>query len=166
MTVKNGYEICLMPVYAKDLPAMWSHLAELNPIHGTQSASDGVLDDIETTVKGFAWRKAFLRELAGAAKPVQSAFITCIAEAALNGSAATFAQLKEAGASATNEPFTYGRVKGNLAWITKYAVKITGKPVWPFEFVDQGADKPTGERYLYRMPKTLAEWWLEIVSAR
>lgn len=48
-------------------------------------------------------------------------------------------------------------MRGNLAWISKYMIKVKGSTVELFSFLDNGAGLPTGERYEYRMPKTIAD---------
>jgi len=161
---ENFYEVYMVPVYKKDLAAVWEILA------GRNSAVAEVLGGVSSgavaaTVAGFTWNEQLLRSLAEMLRPVQLALITCIAKAGIEGKAATFEELKVAGLEATGNPeFSFDKVRGNLAWITKYAVKLTGQAVWPFEFKDGGAVKPSGERYEYRMPVSLSELWLKIVG--
>jgi hypothetical protein len=53
-------------------------------------------------------------------------------------------------------------MRGNLAWISKYMIKITGAATGLYAFADKGAELGTGLRYEYRMPKAIADAWLRI----
>lgn len=76
--------------------------------------------------------------------------------------AATYDQLREAGSLAAKSDafFTVGQLIGNLAWISKIAVKVKGTKSWPAVFEDKG-EGPIGERYTLRMAKQIAEWVLK-----
>ena len=78
-------------------------------------------------------------------------------------------------AMACGEPITYGEladaagitieeVRPQLAWFSKYSKAVKGLrdgTVWPMT-VSDSPKLPKGERYTYRMPRRIGEWWLSV----
>ncbi len=101
--------------------------------------------------------------LQGMCKPVHRAVLTRMAEAGTVQRSATYEERHVAGARAShNTGFDYDNMRGNLAWISKYMIKVTGSKTGLFVFTDKGAELSTGLRYEYRMPKATADAWLRI----
>jgi hypothetical protein len=98
-------------------------------------------------------------------KTVHRAILTRMAEAGSAQKVGTYEELRVAGAQASqNADFDYDNMRGNLAWISKYMIKITGSKTGLFVFTDRGPALGTGQRYEYRMPKAIADAWLRIVK--
>jgi hypothetical protein len=86
-----------------------------------------------------------------------------MAQAGAQKKAAIYDELRAAGAIESNSPaFDFDNMRGNLAWISKYMLKVKGSTNGLYSFLDKGAGLPTGERYEYRMPKATADAWLRI----
>jgi hypothetical protein len=158
----NFKDVHLVPVFQKDLPAVWKLLSDLNP---DQSAESSVEPSTAPLARSQAWSEAELVALHGMCKPVQRAILRRIARAGAASQPATYEDLRAAGALASKiSEFSFDNVRGNLAWISKYGIKVKGSKSWPFHFSDQGAGRPAGERYEYLMDKAIAELWLEIAG--
>jgi hypothetical protein len=152
--------VVYVPVYSVDLPEVLdlisTRILERQRAPKPQATS--------TTAKPKLWGPGRLADLHGVTQPIQKAIITRIAEAGANGESANYEQIRVAGErAATKKPLNYDHVRGNLAWISKYAKTITGTPMGPFELTDLGADHEKGERYEYRMPHEDAVAWLELI---
>lgn len=157
-----SFVIHSVPVFQKDLTAVYKLLADRNPDAGTlgppYTATAASLEDV--------WTEANLVALFGMCKTVHRAILTRMAEAGSAQKAATYEELRVAGAQASqNAEFDYDNMRGNLAWISKYMIKITGSKTGLFVFTDRGPTLATGQRYEYRMPKTIAAVWLRIAKA-
>jgi hypothetical protein len=157
-----SFVIHSVPVFQKDLAAVYKLLADRNPDAGTlrplRTATAAVGDDV--------WTEANLVALFGMCKTVHRAILARMAEAGSAQKAATYEELRVAGAQASqNADFDYDNMRGNLAWISKYMIKITGSKTGLFVFTDRGPTMATGERYEYRMPKAIADVWLRIMKA-
>ena len=114
--------------------------------------------------KSELWGVGRLADLHGLTQPIQKAIITRIAESGAKEEQANYEQVRVAAEEvAKKKPLTYDHVRGNFAWISKYARSITGTPMGPFELVDRGAEYGKGERYEYKMPREDAEAWLALV---
>ena len=62
-----------------------------------------------------------------------------MAEAGSAQKVGTYEELRVAGAQASqNADFDYDNMRGNLAWISKYMIKITGSKTGLFAFTDCG----------------------------
>lgn len=59
---------------------------------------------------------------------------------------------------------SFGQLRAQLAWLSKYAVTIKGQKVWPMTFT-QNSSLPSEERYQYRMDRGIAAWWLDADKA-
>jgi len=154
--------IHLVPVFQKDLPAVWKLLAELN----AQSAITGASPGSSIPTADLSWSEADLVALFALCKPIHRAILTRIAESGMKLKPATYEELRGAGArAAKNADFNYDNMRANLAWISKYGRKVKGLPAWPVSFSDRGAAQPTGQRYEYLMSKNIAETWLKIAAA-
>ena len=155
-----SYLIHSVPVFQKDLAAVFKLLSDRNPDRDAHSPS------VTPTVAGLEdiWTEANLRALLGMCKPVHKAILTRMAEAGTAQKSATYEDLRIAGARASrNADFDYDNMRGNLAWISKYMIKVTGAKTGLFAFNDKGTEMSTGLRYEYHMPKTIADVWLRIV---
>jgi hypothetical protein len=115
-------------------------------------------------IKDFDWTEPILRALHAKCRKIQRALITRPAQNAVMDTDASYGDLRDAGEQASGKPFSYDQTRANLGWISKYALAVTGKVVWPLEFADRGKEVPSAERYRYRMPKRIAEAWLRIVE--
>lgn len=151
-----------VPVFQKDLAAVYKLLADRNPDAGTArplpAATAASVEDV--------WTEANLVALFGMCKTVHRAILARMAEAGSAQKVATYEELRVAGAQASqNADFDYDNMRGNLAWISKYMIKITGSKTGLFVFTDRGPALATGQRYEYRMPKAIADVWLRIVKA-
>jgi hypothetical protein len=103
--------------------------------------------------------------LCGRCKPVHRAILTRMAEAGTVQRSATYEDLRAAAAEASHNPdFDFDNLRGNLAWISKYMIKVTGSKTGLFVFIDNGPDFDTGVRYEYRMPKATADVWLRMAQ--
>lgn len=154
-----SFVIHSVPVFQKDLTAVYKLLADRNPEAGTLGPQfTASVEDV--------WTEASLVALFGMCKAVHRAILTRMAEAGSAQKVATYEELRVAGAEASqNAEFDYDNMRGNLAWISKYMIKITGSKTGLFVFTDRGPALATGQRYEYRMPKTIADVWLRIVKA-
>ncbi len=86
--------------------------------------------------------------------------VTRIATASLDGDGATRNELIEVVRPALDDPSSsYGtnNLRADLGWISKYAKAANGT-VWPVTRYAQDGDN------FYRMPKQIAEWWLDIAG--
>ena len=151
-----------VPVFQKDLAAVYKLLADRNPdagiTHPQTAATAASSEDV--------WTETNLLALFDMCKTVHRAILTRMAQAGSAQKVGTYEELREAGAEASQNPaFDYDNMRGNLAWISKYMIKITGSKTGLFAFTDRGATLPTGQRYEYRMPKAIADIWLRIVKA-
>jgi len=155
----QSFVIHSVPVFQKDLAAVYKLLADRNPDAGTlRPLSAASVEDV--------WTEANLVALFGMCKTVHRAILTRMAEAGSAQKVATYEELRVAGAQASqNAEFDYDNMRGNLAWISKYMIKITGSKTGLFVFTDRGPALATGQRYEYRMPKAIAAVWLRIVKA-
>ena len=150
-----------VPVFQKDLAAVFKLLADRNPDSDVPRAGNG-----STAAQDETWSHAKLVALFGMCKTVHRAILTRIAEAGAVQKAATYEELRAAGAIASeNKSFDFDNMRGNLAWISKYMIKVTGSKTGLFAFSDKGADFETGARYEYRMSKAIADAWLQIAKA-
>lgn len=59
---------------------------------------------------------------------------------------------------------SFNELRAQLAWLSRYAVKVKGAKVWPMSMTEN-SQLPTGQRYQYRMDKIIAQWWLEAEAA-
>lgn len=157
----QSFVIHSVPVFQKDLAAVYKLLADRNPDAGSAGPLAATAVSVEDV-----WTEANLVALFGMCKTVHRAILARMAEAGSAQKAATYEELRVAGARASqNADFDYDNMRGNLAWISKYMIKITGSKTGLFVFTDRGPAVPTGERYEYRMPKAIADAWLRIVKA-
>jgi hypothetical protein len=113
---------------------------------------------------GSPWGRTRLEWLHKDSWGSQHAILTRIASASSNDTVATRQELLEALIAHVNQPQTTLDLRANLAWISRYAVKITGHKQGPFTKKDRGPKFPDGERYTYAMDKGDALAWLEIVA--
>jgi hypothetical protein len=158
----SSFVIHSVPVFQKDLAAVYKLLADRNPDEGTLRP----LPAATAASAGDVWTEANLVALFGMCKTVHRAILTRMAEAGSAQKVGTYEELRVAGAQASqNADFDYDNMRGNLAWISKYMIKITGSKTGLFVFSDRGPALGTGQRYEYRMPKAIADIWLRIVKA-
>lgn len=158
----TSHVIHSVPVFQKDLAAVFKLLSDRNPdrdaLGPVSTATVASLED--------SWNEANLAALLGMCKPVHKAILTRMAEAGAAQKSATYEELRVAGAHASqNADFDYDNMRGNLAWISKYMIKVTGSKTGLFVFADKGSELSTGQRYEYRMPKMIADAWLRIARA-
>jgi hypothetical protein len=155
----SSYTIHPVPVFQKDLAAVFKLLSDRNP---DQAPLGGLAAPTVASLEG-SWSEADLVALLGLCKPVHRSILTRIAEAGIVQKSATYEELRVAGALAShNSDFDFDNMRGNLAWISKYMIKVTGSKTGLFVFTDKGPELSTGQRYEYRMPKTTADAWLRI----
>jgi hypothetical protein len=134
------YVVHTVQVFEKDLKAVWKLLAERNPEVGETSAipeAEARMEAPEATAKATAevkeWTEKQLADFYGMCQPVQRAILVCVAEAGVKGTPAAHDEFLAAAAAASIvNPFTDRHLSGNLAWITKYAIKL-GSNEGPFE---------------------------------
>ena len=156
----NSNKYQMLPVLEKDIPAVFALLARLNP---TGTASPTVTGETVDVPDNGTWSLAELVELHAKCNARTRAILSCVASASLADTEVSYSDLLEAGRPHANEPDGYGfnNLRADLAWIAKYAKKVKGANVWPLSFRQLGAEHPKGERILYKMPITIAQWWLE-----
>jgi hypothetical protein len=147
-----------VPVFQKDLAAVFKLLAERN-----QDSATALTMPTALPAQDSAWTEDHVRALFTRCKPVHRAILTRMAEASSSGESATYEELRAAGAQASGSPdFDFDNMRGNLAWISKYMIKITGATIGLYTVTDRGAVLGTGSRYEYRMTKPIADAWLRI----
>lgn len=159
MTQTHEMPVIYLAVLQKDYPSVLTFLAERNrPQRDTNR-------ECAPAVTGDAlWGPGRLADLHGVAQPIQKAILTRIARAGVSGESVNYGQLRAAIEESTKKTTGYDNVRGNLAWISKYARRITGTPAGPFTISDMGPGRAKGERYVYLMPAEDATAWLELVE--
>lgn len=143
-------EHLLLDVYAllqRDLrPAMPPSQAQAVPVRGQGS-----------------WTEQELAELSRRlTHPGGRAVLDAIANAGVHGSDVTYEDLQKAGAAAMESgEFTFDQLRAQLSWASRFSREIRGGvKQWPIELSDRGQACEKGKRYVYAMPKLVAEWWL------
>lgn len=84
--------------------------------------------------------------------------ITFIARRSLEDEVATYGELME------HSGLDEYKLRSQFSWFSKKSKATknmaTGK-AWPLIVHDAGSDADKGERYTYRMPPLIAQWWLD-----
>ena len=84
--------------------------------------------------------------------------ITLIAQRSLDDEVATYGELME------HSGLDEYKLRSQFSWFSKKSKATknmaTGK-AWPLIVHDAGSEAKKGERYTYRMPPPIAQWWLE-----
>lgn len=147
-TYGDAEGVVSMPVPVGALPVV---TAALDRYYKGKADNAGGLERVVVPKNG-EWTEAEIKQLVEAFRnPAGRAIVRRIAEAA--DGPVNYGELAEAGG------VTFDQLRAQLAWLAKYAKKIKGENVWPIT-VTEDASKVKGERYVYRMPKRIAEWWL------
>jgi hypothetical protein len=150
------------------IPAILSELkaldAETPPVPTGAQAT--VLPTLTDHVPGSPWGRARLEWLHRIIWSAQRAIVTCIANASANDTVATRQQLVTAITAAAKQPQNTKNLAANLAWLSRYAVTVTGHKKGPYTEKDLGPQYSEGERHTYAMDKSDAQAWLEIVAAQ
>ncbi|MDB4953341.1 MAG: hypothetical protein JWO36_910 [Myxococcales bacterium] len=150
MPNESSVELVMVPVPAPALPQVYEALdryykgLDLGPA------------DVTVAVPGNGdWSQTEIKQLSGYYRnPKGRAVIRKIAVA--RGAEVTYGELAEAGG------LSFDELRDQLSWFAKYAKKIKeGVHIWPITVEDRQG-KPKEERYIYRMPPEIADWWLEI----
>jgi hypothetical protein len=157
----------MVSVPDKDLFAVYALLAERNATGNSPTpgaTADPPDETFEVPGNNGRWSRGDLTELHTRCHARNRAILTCIAEAGVNGSEATYRDLLEAGRPFASEPvrYVFNNLRADLAWIAKYCIKVKGSNVWPFTFRHVVTEHADGEHLLYNMPLVVAQWWLEI----
>jgi hypothetical protein len=141
-------DIVMVPVPTAALPQVTE---VLNRYYQAQAA--GTLDQELVTVAGNGeWSEAEIAELyAMFRNEAGRAVLRLVAQA--GGEPVTY------GAMAEVAGLNFNELRAHLAWFARYSKKIKGSNIWPIT-VAEDSNKPKGERYEYRMPERIAEWWL------
>lgn len=158
-------DIHLVPVKAKDLDAVYALLARRNEASSNGvGASADTAESVEVPKNG-TWSRSDLVDLHGRCFDRNRAILDRIATASLNGSDTNYGELLEAARPLGKDPSTYdfNNLRADLAWIAKYAKKVKGGVNgWPMTVRELDESHAKGDRYIYRMPRQIAEWWLDI----
>src|ERR1035437_8101077 len=124
----------MVPVYEKDLKAVWRLLVERNPETGNAA------QEVTTTAAKLhtedGWTDQRLDDYYGKCKPVQRAILVRVAETGEKGTPCHFDELFAAAKAAYDGDgqFTRKTLNGNFAWLTKYSED--GK--WPLKNFTEG----------------------------
>lgn len=157
MNTTQQEEVVSMPIPVGALPLVTNlvdryYRGELGHENRAQAAPEA----IEVPGNGL-WTRDEIFELYGRFRnPIGRAMIRRIAESA--GSSTTYGQLGEV------VDGDLGQVRGQLAWFSKYSKAVKGlgdgEKAWPM-VVSENSKLAKGERYGYRMPPIIGQWWLE-----
>lgn len=163
-------DIHLVPVRAKDLDAVYALLAQRNaqaePLDAPDAFHADGMERVEVPRNG-SWARADLADLYNRCFDRNIAILTKVAEASQAGAEATYKDLLDAGRPLAKDPdhYEYNNLRADLAWIAKFSKRVKdGQHVWPMVVREADETSPKGERYLYRMPAQIAEWWLELAG--
>lgn len=114
----------------------------------------------EAMIGGLAWQRADVRALHSRHRsPRGRAELRLIAERSLEGRTTSYGQLMERA-----EVDNFG-LRSDLAWLGRHATAVKGEKAFPLIVTDAGAKADPGSRLNYRMPRRVAEWWLDADDA-
>jgi len=114
----------------------------------------------DASVGGLAWDRADVRALHSRHRsPRGRAELRLIAERSLDGLTTSYGRLMERA-----EVDNFG-LRSDLAWLGRHATAVKGEKAFPLIVTDAGAKADAGSRLNYRMPRRMAEWWLEADDA-
>jgi hypothetical protein len=114
----------------------------------------------DATIGGLAWDRADVRALHSRHRsPRGRAELRLIAERSLDGLTTSYGQLMRHA-----EVDNFG-LRSDLAWLGRHATAVKGEKAFPLIVTDAGAKADAGGRLNYRMPRRIAEWWLEADDA-
>jgi hypothetical protein len=155
----SGYQLVTVTIPAAILPAVTGLMQEY-----FEGASGGVVAGVsardEATIAGLAWERADVRALHSRHRsPRGRAELRLIAERSLDGLTTSYGQLMERA-----EVDNFG-LRSDLAWLGRHATAVKGEKAFPLIVTDAGAKADAGGRLTYRMPRRIAEWWLEADDA-
>lgn len=114
----------------------------------------------DPTIGGLVWSRTDIRALHSRHRsPRGRAEVRLIAERSADGLTTSYGQLMER-AGVDN----FG-LRSDLAWLGRHATAVKGEKAFPLIVTDAGARADSGSRLNYRMPRRMAEWWLEVDDA-
>jgi hypothetical protein len=148
----------------EDLPAFAALIAQLR--NDWEIPNDGPSAEIDEAIDvpyGGTWDRKALDALHDRCYPHHRAIVTRIAKASLNSDGATFNELIEVVRPFVQDPtarssYGFANLRADLAWISRYSNMVNGT-VWPVTKHGQSGAN------VYRMPKQIAEWWLDIAGS-
>jgi hypothetical protein len=162
MSDKPLEELIPVPVPRGAMPAVIGVLNDYYASNGAsaaapeRSASSTVPQESVPVPGNGEWTRDEILDLHSRFKnPIGRAVIRPIAEA--GGEPVTYGELAEAAG------ITIEEVRPQLAWFSKYSKAVKGLrdgKAWPMT-VSESPKLPKEQRYTYRMPRQVGEWWLE-----
>jgi len=155
----SDYQLVTVTIPAAILPAVTRLMQEYFEVaSGGISAAPSALDD--ATIGGLTWDRADVRALHSRHRsPRGRAELRLIAERSLDGLTTSYGRLMERA-----EVDNFG-LRSDLAWLGRHATAVKGEKAFPLIVTDAGAKAQAGGRLNYRMPRRMAEWWLEADDA-
>lgn len=162
-------EFQMVPVPSQYVPQVYRFLADLTA--GVTLAMEvplpepGSDQEFVKVPNNGTWTRADLAELNRVFQnKAGRAVLTTIARASLAGREVSYGELRAAGATEF-DGFTFGQLRAQLSWLSKYCKRIKGAHHWPLVIRDlsKGVSHPppTPDRYLYKVDERIATWWLE-----
>jgi hypothetical protein len=155
----NTSELITVTIPAALLPAVTQLMQEYFDGASGSTSTSSTLEE-EPTIGGLVWSRADVRALHSRHRsPRGRAEVRLIAERSLDGLTTSYGQLMHR-AEADN----FG-LRSDLAWLGRHATAIKGEKAFPLIVTDAGARTEAGSRFNYRMPRRMAQWWLEADDA-
>jgi hypothetical protein len=155
----NDQQLITVTIPAAILPAVTRLMQEyFEGASGGSAAAASARDD--ATIGGLAWDRADVRALHSRHRSTRGrAELRLIAERSLDGLTTSYGRLMERA-----EVDSFG-LRSDLAWLGRHATAVKGEKAFPLIVTDAGAKADSGSRLNYRMPRRMAEWWLEADDA-
>lgn len=152
-------QLIAVTIPAALLPAVTQLMQEyFDGASGRASTSSALMED--PTIGGVVWSRADIRALHSRHRsPRGRAEVRLIAERSLDGLTTSYGQLM-----ARAEVDNYG-LRSDLAWLGRHATALKGQKAFPLIVTDAGAKTDAGSRFNYRIPRRMAQWWLEADDA-
>jgi hypothetical protein len=155
----NDPKLITVTIPAVLLPAVTQLMQEYFDGASGRASTSATLED-EPTIGGLVWSRADIRALHSRHRSLRGrAEVRLIAERSLDGLTTSYGQLMHQ-AEADN----FG-LRSDLAWLGRHATSIKGEKAFPLIVTDAGAKTDAGSRFNYRMPRRMAQWWLEADAA-
>jgi hypothetical protein len=152
-------QLIAVTIPAAILPAVTRLMQEYFEGASDDDSPDSVVG-VEPTVSGLVWTREQIHAVHSRHRSQRGrAELRLIAERSLDGLTTSYGQLMNRA-----EVDNFG-LRSDLAWLGRHATAVKGEKAFPLIVTDAGAKADPGSRLNYRMPRRMAEWWLEADDA-